>query len=351
MEGIKELYDSLMQNCTSVLDLKELVSFRDALRSLDPFLIRHVMDVLVLDLVCLRKKYSPDNDDLQTYNNENTSNNNNNSVISHDSPDQKSNNKTSDATIHPDNTDNNFANENNTTNIKINTDTAGGNTSPLLFGLSRTTMKIREYSLQIVIYLMVAQLECSSDPLPTQCIDRVVFLLQDISFLMPPLPTGISSFMEKVVVPLFEKDIPQTLRTIYKRMEMPKPKSLKSLKHKKQPVDDLSDLPKIETDEVHPSNSAPGEPAPKKRKIDVSDNSTKESSEKAAGEKGAKGDSKLSELLSMKFSGTSVNHFTSGLTNVKALFGKQVACATVSVPKPKGRLHGNVKHKKQFKAV
>ena len=149
---------------------------------------------------------------------------------------------------------------------------------------------------------------------------------------------------DNFLLPLFiyMADSPNSLRAIYKLLEIPKPTKLKKPKtsHHLHPL--LFPLPTTSTTSSttsstpSPTSSDPLQPTTKKRKVEEVK------------------DSKLSELLNTKFQAKSLNHFSSGLSNVKALLGKQVkAQSQTTSPARAGRARArqDAKTKKEWKNV
>ena len=150
---------------------------------------------------------------------------------------------------------------------------------------------------------------------------------------------------DNFLLPLFiyMADSPNSLRAIYKLLEIPKPTKLKKPKtsHHLHPL--LFPLPTTSTTTSTTSSSTPSstssdplQPTTKKRKVEEVK------------------DSKLSELLNTKFQAKSLNHFSSGLSNVKALLGKQVkAQSQTTSPARAGRARArqDAKTKKEWKNV
>eukprot|EP00026_Physarum_polycephalum_P013334 Phypoly_transcript_13724.p1 GENE.Phypoly_transcript_13724~~Phypoly_transcript_13724.p1 ORF type:complete len:265 (+),score=31.33 Phypoly_transcript_13724:217-1011(+) len=120
------------------------------------------------------------------------------------------------------------------------------NNTSITLSLFRNEKKVREYCAQIVLNLLSNSLQHPAlDPLPAQCIDNIVLLIQDISFLILPLPVGINTFLENFLIYYYATDLPDTLRAIYKGLEISKPAKLQKTQGRpKRPPPRFSALPR-----------------------------------------------------------------------------------------------------------
>eukprot|EP01112_Ceratiomyxa_fruticulosa_P004657 TRINITY_DN1519_c0_g1_i3.p1 TRINITY_DN1519_c0_g1~~TRINITY_DN1519_c0_g1_i3.p1 ORF type:complete len:347 (+),score=78.04 TRINITY_DN1519_c0_g1_i3:340-1380(+) len=217
----------------------------------------------------------------------------------------------------------------------------------------RTSLKQREYHLQILIRIEMELCKKISDPLPQEIFQTLIDLLQDISVLSAE-KNEFSMFLDRVLTGRYVEKIPFTLKKIYKSFELQKPKSLKEKllpfktksTSKSTPLASLiSNAPPTpplnfehNTNDTNQSNTS----TPTKRtrlSHSVSDLTPTKGKDKQKEKGKEKDSSSLESLLSINVTSKSLNYFSSGLADTKRLFGKQVTIPILKSDSPLKRSH------------
>jgi hypothetical protein len=199
---------------------------------------------------------------------------------------------------------------------------------------TREALKISEYKMHIILWLSIGYVQCNhTDPLPDDVILKITTLLQDISFLVDPLHNGAATFMERVLVENFSDQMPRTLRDIYSYLEIPKPKKLKEYfaNYKISKSNGTQALPLVDEETII------GTPTPKRRK--VANEATANIADKNEGTNDSIFSSVLKQYMCTQIPQKSLNHFSSGLCDIKSLFGKQTVVVEPRTPPQKKVVH------------